>query len=57
VTHKRWNQCAGGAVFEYWEIEGGGHTWPGHGRPAPDKSRDVNATVEMLRFFRENGGL
>lgn len=51
VRHTVWTSCAPGAAFEYYEIEGGGHAWPGGGRPQPDKSRDVDATAEMLRFF------
>lgn len=57
VNHSIWNRCARGASFEYWEIVGGGHAWPGYGKPEADKSRDVDATAEMVRFFRENGGL
>lgn len=57
VNHSEWDDCARGASFEYWEIVGGGHAWPGHGRPEADKSRDVDATAEMVRFFRQNGGL
>lgn len=57
VTRSTWSGCAKGAAFEYFEIAGGGHHWPGHGKPVDDKSRDVDATDEVLKFFREHGGL
>jgi polyhydroxybutyrate depolymerase len=57
VRHSTWSGCDRGSAFEYWEVEGGGHYWPGPGKPEPDKSIDIDATTEMLRFFRDHGGL
>jgi polyhydroxybutyrate depolymerase len=40
-----------------YTIRGGGHTWPG-GKPLPKllfgaTSRDIDATSEMWKFFRD----
>ena len=49
--------CPKGDEVELYRVTDGGHAWPGHGRPEPERSRDVDATDEMVRFFRQNGGL
>ena len=50
VRHKRY-ACAEGVAFNDYEIEGGGHAWPGAGKPKPDKALDVNATEVILESF------
>ena len=50
VRHKRY-VCAEGVAFNDYEIEGGGHAWPGAGKPKPDKALDVNATEVILESF------
>jgi polyhydroxybutyrate depolymerase len=57
VNRTRWTKCSQGAAFEYFEIVGGGHQWPGSGRPRPDKALDVDATEEMLGWLRTHAGL
>ncbi len=51
--------CRGGAVLQFYTIEGGGHTWPGGvgGRPRVTGlvSQEVNATREIVGFFRQFG--
>lgn len=51
VTVSKWGRCEDDATFEYFEIQGGGHHWPGHGKAKSDKTRDVDATRELIRFF------
>ncbi|NDV02343.1 alpha/beta hydrolase family esterase [Pseudoroseicyclus tamaricis] len=53
-------ECSGGAALAFYIIEGGGHNWPGSDvgggrRLAGTISRDVDATAEMLAFFRRFG--
>lgn len=51
--------CAGGAVLQFYTIDGGGHTWPGAtGRGARvlgPVSQEVDATAEIIGFFRRFG--
>lgn len=52
VTRNTWGACAAGGALEVFEIGGGGHFWPGpDGRAQPGRSRDVDATRELARFF------
>lgn len=50
VNHKRFT-CSGGVHFDDYEIVGGGHQWPGSGKPKPDKAEDVDATEVILDAF------
>ena len=50
VEHAHWT-CTDNATFDYYEIEGGGHAWPGAGKFKADKTIDVNATEVMLKAF------
>ncbi len=50
VRHTRWD-CAEGVAFHDYEIEGGGHAWPGVGKPKADKTVDVDATEVILQSF------
>jgi polyhydroxybutyrate depolymerase len=41
---------------EYFEIQNGGHTWPGSIVPLPNMgatNQDINASVEIWRFFNQ----
>ncbi len=57
VTHTVWAKCDEDLVVELFEIENGGHFWPGHGSDDPHKSRDVSATEQAFRFLHERAGL
>jgi len=50
VRHERFT-CAGGVTFDDYEIEGGGHAWPGVGAPKADKTEDIDATDVILKAF------
>jgi polyhydroxybutyrate depolymerase len=57
ATRREYTGCADGADVVLYTIRGGGHTWPG-GKPLPklffgSTSRDVDATSEMWKFFRD----
>jgi len=48
--------CAGGAQVRLYEVDGGGHAWPGGLRYAPERligkvSRELDATDETWRFL------
>ncbi|HXQ63389.1 MAG TPA: PHB depolymerase family esterase [Steroidobacteraceae bacterium] len=48
--------CAGGAEVRLYEVDGGGHAWPGGPRYAPERligkvSRELDATDETWRFL------
>ena len=55
VTHS----CPASAEVVLYQIEGGGHTWPGAGgegsRLVGEVSREVDASSTMLGFFRSYG--
>jgi polyhydroxybutyrate depolymerase len=57
ATRREYTGCADGADVVLYTIRGGGHTWPG-GKPLPKllfgaTSRDIDATSEMWKFFRD----
>lgn len=57
VTRKRWSGGKGGAAVELYQINGGGHTWPG--RTAPLKllgpvTTDISANDLMWEFFQKH---
>jgi polyhydroxybutyrate depolymerase len=57
ATRRDYTGCADSADVVLYTIRGGGHTWPG-GKPLPklffgSTSRDVDATSEMWKFFRD----
>ena len=59
VSFEEISGCQGGAVLQFYTIEGGGHTWPGAegggSRMAGLVSQEVNATWEIIGFFRRFG--
>ena len=59
VSFEEITGCRGGAVLQFYTIEGGGHTWPGAtvggSRFAGLVSQEVNATWEIISFFRRFG--
>lgn len=57
VTHTVWAKCDDELVVELFEIDNGGHFWPGHGAEDAHKSRDVDATEQAFRFLHERAGL
>ncbi len=61
VRQTQYSGCRDGAEVILFEIEGGGHTWPGgENRQMPMvlgiTSRDIEATTEIWRFFRRHPG-
>ncbi len=59
VSVSTFSDCSGSTQLEFFEIDGGGHSWPGSGekarRMAGTQSQDVSATEEMLIFFQGYG--
>lgn len=56
VQKSVYGQCADGADVVLYEIQGGGHTWPGGYQYLPEfligkTSRDLNATETIWNFF------
>jgi polyhydroxybutyrate depolymerase len=59
VSGLRYTNCDAGAEVIFYQVEGGGHSWPG-GEPLPEwiaghTNQDVDATRLMWEFFEENG--
>lgn len=59
VALRRWSGCRDDAEVAYYEIEGGGHTWPGS--PVDQvglgpTNRELFATELMWRFFEAHPG-
>lgn len=57
AARREYTGCADSADVVLYTIRGGGHTWPG-GKPLPKlffgrTSRDIDATSEMWKFFRD----
>lgn len=42
-----------GATVEHFKIIGGGHTWPGSVIPLPQTNFDIDASIEIWRFFNQ----
>jgi polyhydroxybutyrate depolymerase len=58
VSRQSVTGCGGGAELVFFTIAGGGHNWPGSGRGgrfAGTVSQDIDATAEILSFFRRHG--
>jgi len=51
------NQVSNQNIFDFWKVNGGGHTWPGGqvkmGWWAGPVNNDFSATTEIWRFFDE----
>ena len=53
-----WTGCLRGATVRFYDIEGGGHTWPGspvefHRSLGPE-SHDLDASAALARFFLDS---
>ena len=57
VTRHVYDQCTHVSAIEFLRIDNGGHSWPGAHRAEPNHCRDVEATEEVLGFFRRHAGL
>ncbi len=60
VTRRVYDECRPGAQVVFYEIHGGGHTWPGSSarprlRIAGITTRDIDATQIIVRFFDQYG--
>jgi polyhydroxybutyrate depolymerase len=59
VSLQSFTNCSGSTQLSFYEIEGGGHSWPGSSerarRMAGTISQDVSATAEMIGFFQGYG--
>jgi polyhydroxybutyrate depolymerase len=45
------NDCDNDAMVSFYKIQGGGHTWPGALFSIGTTNQDINASVEIWRFF------
>jgi polyhydroxybutyrate depolymerase len=57
VEKLTFDNCAQGSL-EAFKINGGGHNWPGsagNSALSGNVSRDINATNELIDFFKQNG--
>jgi polyhydroxybutyrate depolymerase len=57
VVRRRWGSCSGDAAIEYYEIDGGGHTWPGADVDVErfgETNREISATELMWEFFERH---
>ena len=57
IVHTRYAPCTGSAENRFYDVIGGGHTWPGGLQylPLPEIGRtsaDIDASQEMWAFFR-----
>ena len=57
VERRVYDQCAHVTAVEFLRIDNGGHSWPGQHEVAGGHCRDVEATDEVLSFFRRHAGL
>jgi len=59
VVLSTFSNCKGSTVLAFFEITGGGHSWPGSDgksrRVTGTVSQDISASEEMLKFFQEYG--
>jgi polyhydroxybutyrate depolymerase len=58
IATTRYASCAAGAENRFYDVVGGGHTWPGGEQYLPVSrigrtSTDMNASQEMWRFFSQ----
>ena len=59
VNVHQYQDCANGAEVEYYEVEGGGHTWPNPVLTFPPssglKTEDMDAAAAIGVFFLRHG--
>lgn len=53
ATHFRYINGNNGAEIEHYRINNGGHTWPGAPVVVGTTNYDINASVEIWRFFSQ----
>ena len=51
AEHFVWQNGLNGVEVEHFKIVDGGHTWPGTVFPSSGTNYDINASVEIWRFF------
>ncbi|HEY7470843.1 MAG TPA: PHB depolymerase family esterase [Gemmatimonadota bacterium] len=58
VSRELYTGCDGGVEVVYYEVEGGGHTWPGSPIPGGGAvgltSREISASEIAIRFFLDH---
>ncbi len=56
VIAERWNSCQQGSTVVNYQINGGGHTWPGAQAPSGPgaTTQTISATALMGQFFSEH---
>lgn len=58
VVRHDFSACRGGSEVRFYEVVGGGHSWPGLGRSTRFTgvaTQDINGTQAVLDFFRAHG--
>ena len=51
VEHYRYTEGDNDVVTEHFKVIGGGHTWPGSSGGGAGTNNDINASVEIWKFF------
>ncbi len=60
IVRHAYSGCRGNAAVTLYEVQGGGHVWPGAAVPASRgilgaRTRELNATTVIVEFFRQYG--
>jgi len=53
VKHYLYQNGTNGSTIEHFKILGGGHTWPGFGFGVSGTNYDIEASIEIWRFFSQ----
>ena len=53
VKHYVYNSGDNGSTVEHFKVIGGGHTWPGFGAAVAGTNYDIEASIEIWRFFSQ----
>lgn len=51
VEHYIYSGCDKDIAVEHFKVTGGGHTWPGSAFPGPGTNYDIDASLEIWKFF------
>ena len=59
LSYLRYSECPTGVSVGLYSVHGGGHTWPGASRYAPNflvgrTSKEMDATTVLLEFFEQH---